>query len=477
MPDLIDPDLIEQWLQRRGDAEAALEFYFEHILPLVVALVRDAEAHEELRALGCSTLVSTMGFSPETTIIAAAVFRPRKIVLITTQNNDVSINLGMSFLIQTMGYAYADVRFVEVDPTDTEQIYEAILPQIQGDHSAGTPIVDVTGGKKIMSATAAVAAWEARAPMCYVDGRYDRVRRRPVPGSENVILLDNPTQVRARMLRDRALRWYERGNMVTAMDAFRESRDAQTMQPHFDELALQLARCEAAFMDLDFKALTSSTSHLAKMAARQNIQQLTLTHPITSHVEVLERVAAREPLALLATFRQLVRRYADLNRFDFACLMAYRTLEALVQFGLARASSSGDFDTSAPDLELLTDDPDDLRIRYAEAWQDSRAGNPQQIPRKITLLPGLALLGLTTDLVDRMSRKDLPRLLDRASELAAMRNQSVLAHGRRNLRDVDVKQLLRFEQDLARAILGDEADELDQLERDLVPIDLHRFAP
>ena len=42
---------------------------------------------------------------------------------------------------------------VVVFPTDTEQIYEAILPQIQGDHSAGTPIVDVTGGTAACGAT------------------------------------------------------------------------------------------------------------------------------------------------------------------------------------------------------------------------------------------------------------------------------------------------------------------------------------
>ena len=65
----------------------------------------------------------------------------------------------------------AEWRIEDVDPTDTSGIYEAIRRHADG-HAGDDRlrVMDVTGGKKIMSATAAVAAWELRMPLCYVEG-------------------------------------------------------------------------------------------------------------------------------------------------------------------------------------------------------------------------------------------------------------------------------------------------------------------
>ncbi|MGZ5440290.1 MAG: hypothetical protein ACXW4P_04090 [Thermoanaerobaculia bacterium] len=468
MTDVVEPKLVGEWLALLGDSDRALQFYFEHILPTVVHHLEHLPEHATLRARGCSILVSTMGFSPETTVIAASVFRPRRLIVIATEMNESVLDMAIHFLERHGIMKFAAVRVEDVDPTNTKQIYDSIRRHIPVGHD-GSPIMDVTGGKKIMSATAAVAAWELRIPLCYVEGPYSRTLRRPMPGTERIILLTNPSQEQARMLRDRALQWYERGSMPMAIDAFRESRDAQTEAPHLDELALQLARCESALMDLDFEALGEQVESLDKLLARPSMQPFTQDLPLVPHARALRRAAGGDHLALLATFRQLVTRYCAQGRFDFASLLAYRTLEELVEIGLSRVSRTGVFDMSDPDLALLTGDVSALRQRYADLAAEL-GHNHEEIPGKVTFLAGLMLLGLTTDLASRLrSVPDLAKTLRHASGLAAMRNHSVLAHGRRNLTERDVEKLCAFDRELARAVLGDDATAVEHFERDLVP--------
>jgi hypothetical protein len=474
MTDVVEPTLLDEWQTLLGDTDRALQFYFEHILPPVIRHLDHLPEHAALRARGCSILVSTMGFSPETTVIAASVLRPRRLIVIASETNGSFLDLAIHFLERHGIMTFSAVRVEDVDPTDPKQIYDSIRRHFHGGHD-GSPIMDVTGGKKIMSATAAVAAWELRIPLCYVEGAYDRKRRRPAPGTERIILLRNPSQEHARMLRDRALQWYERGSMPTAIEAFRESRDAQTEAPQLDELALQLARCESALMDLDLQELRREVVVLDEMLARPNIELLTQDLPLKPHAAALRRVAHGDRLALLATFRQLVSRYRAQGRYDFASLLAYRTFEDLVQIGLSHASKTGDFDMSEPDLALLTDDLAGIQQRYAALITKLGHSHPD-IPDKITFLAGLILLGLTTDVAARLrTPPDLLKTLRHASGLAAMRNHSVLAHGTRNLSERDVENLCTFERELTRAILADGAAAVEQLERDLAPPKLRQL--
>ena len=94
------PDaLIAPWLaltrSARDDAGRleAQRHYFRELLPKIVQLVETAQEHRHIQGLGTHTLVSLMGFSPETTVIAAAVVRPRKLIVIfgDTEDDDVSV--------------------------------------------------------------------------------------------------------------------------------------------------------------------------------------------------------------------------------------------------------------------------------------------------------------------------------------------------------------------------------------------------
>jgi hypothetical protein len=193
-PDVLKIDVAKhaEWEQlQRVNAEAASAFYFENILPSVV------EHHQrhvpELSP--CELLVSLMGFSPETTVIATAMIRPRRLVIIASRNAERYCKLSMKFLTKhhLLTDGNSSVQFV--DPTNHRALYAMLNMEITA--AGGRRIVDLTGGKKIMSAVAGFAAWSIGVPVCYLESRrYNEQTRRPEPGSEELVILESPVPPR-----------------------------------------------------------------------------------------------------------------------------------------------------------------------------------------------------------------------------------------------------------------------------------------
>ena len=58
-------------------------------------------------------------------------------------------------------------------------------------------LVDITGGKKIMSAIAGQVAWDLDLPLCYLESpAYNPALRRPDPGSEVLLVFPKPSEQR-----------------------------------------------------------------------------------------------------------------------------------------------------------------------------------------------------------------------------------------------------------------------------------------
>ncbi len=477
--DVVPEELLIEWrkLLAGGDSDAALLFYFDNVLPMVVANLEKCPQQIELRKLGCSILVSTMGFSPETTVLAASVLRPERLVIIVSQQSQSALDLAIAHLVKNEILPFSAIRVEDVDPTDTDGIYSAIRRHFVQTAHSGAPIMDVTGGKKVMSATAAIAAWELKIPLCYVEGVYDQALRRPQPGSEKIVLLRNPIQVHASILRKQALECYENGNMEMGVTAFQKSLSAQTSNQHFDQLGLDLCKVQSAMMNLDLAAMNEGIQRLERTIKQSNVQILTEDLPLDEHLRALKEVSRGEPVAMLATFRQLSNRYAAQGRHDFACLLAYRTLEDIVRLALASRSKDAAFDLGAPDITLLTKDPSELERSYTNIWRKLHPGSTITIPQKITFLAGLTLLFLVDDgiLVQVNESRGIVKTLRHANGLAAIRNHSVLAHGTRNVNEADVSRLIDFGRELGGAALGEDAIKIESFNQALNPPEIRHL--
>lgn len=470
-------DRLEPWRSLLAqDRERASELYFEEVLPGLLEYLTRLDVHRQIPDSRCETLISLMGLSPETTVIATAVLRPRRVLTIRSRGATSSFDRAAKFMIERGMVTYSGLVHDEVNGADPLDIYDTICRHIRG-HETDAAVVDVTGGKKVMSASAALAASELGIPLCYIDGHYDPQLQRPIPGTERLIFLPNPSTHKAELARQEALAVYENRDYVSALRAFENSRDLQPKTGQFEDFALAVCRTYIAWADLDLDALKT---HLDE--ARVVLQKPSVAHffggrfdPV-AHFSALDMVARGEDLALIATLLELSNLYRERGRHDFSCLLAYRALESFVQHGL-RALAGGQFDPSKPDYSRLGEE-NELEGRFASLAKQLHHEGVVELPRKLGLVDGFMLLCLIDALHERVDpRHEMSKVVQHLKGVAQLRNSSVLAHGHKNLSARDSTRLLVETDRLGRAVLREEFGRLEQLTGDLKPIALSALVP
>lgn len=184
----IAPEDAAEWGRlQRIDARAASAHYFARILPAVVAYHHDRDGARHPYQF----LLSLMGMSPETTVLAVNFLRPTNLVVAVSRNAEAYFEQCAVFLAGHDLLPRAAVRMVLIDPTDHIEMHRLLSAELGA--ARGGRIVDITGGKKIMSAVAGAAAWSLGLPICYIESRaYSEEMRRPAPGSEELLVLQPP---------------------------------------------------------------------------------------------------------------------------------------------------------------------------------------------------------------------------------------------------------------------------------------------
>jgi hypothetical protein len=173
---------------QRIDARAASGFYFQNILPQVVRYHREAAPTGSRYDL----LISLMGLSPETTVLVTAFLRPQRLVIISSRNTGQYCEQALAFLAEHELLPRSAVAVRLVDAANHNELCKVLRGELAAEK--GRRIVDLTGGKKIMSAVAGYTAWGLGLPVCYLESRaYNEQMRRPEPGSEEIIIYEPPS--------------------------------------------------------------------------------------------------------------------------------------------------------------------------------------------------------------------------------------------------------------------------------------------
>jgi len=441
----------QRWVEllQSGQSAAAQELYFEAILPGLLPGLRARPEHREIGARKVHTLVSLMGYSPETTVISTAIVQPERLVVITSENVPESYERMLMFLVQHRILPGWRAHFVPVDPVDYEGIYRAVKAELQ---TGRENLVDITGGKKVMSATAGAVGWRLDVPLCYVENeRWDTVLRRPIPGSETLIILRNPADFKLAELRNEALVAYHKGDYGDAERLFGLGRANRTNYV-LEELGIALCSCYRALLDLDAKRLSKAVVTLSDLLEnRPNIRDLMKGRlDLERHLRALSAVGTAEDVAFIGTCLFLSDLYAQKERHDFGSLLAYRAMEALVRYGLKRGGERA-FNPRRPDWSVLAGagGVDELELKYKRLTKESG------LPFQVGLVSGFALLCIA----DELHRKPpyemtAAKAVSRVVAVAERRNKSVLAHGTEVLSTRDHQATSEGARDLARAILA-----------------------
>ena len=179
---------IRRWLDlsKSGKAKEAKDFYYENLFETVIASFEKNNQHV-ISGSSVDVLISILGFSPEPIVLGAKLLKPKIHIII--HDAGVSLNEENNRIVSKYLENY---KFVELNDETFACLYDTLKEQLSitpAQHCA----INITGGKKSMSASAGIFARDFFCDLIYVDyNKYDPSTRRPEPGSEFLNLVYSP---------------------------------------------------------------------------------------------------------------------------------------------------------------------------------------------------------------------------------------------------------------------------------------------
>ena len=462
MKEKVSEELINEWKRLlKGDNKLEpTDYFFEHILPEVIKIV---ESKEEHRILGkqTDTLICLLGFSPETIAISASILKPKRVVIIYSNKVKKHYNRIAKYLITNNIIDFDGLQQEVIDPTSPTESYDAIKRHWTPNSEIK---VDVTGGKKVMSATAAQAAWDLDLQICYLEsGGYDEGLRRPIPGQETLIVLSNPSNQKAVNQRKRAKSLYQRGLYFESKEVFEQSKKLNA-DNSIDEIGFGLSSLYYYWTNLDLNSLKTELDRFKHELESPRLKALTKENSnILGSIEAIESVVNGKPTAITGTMLELSSHYQSLGRYDFATLFAYRSMENIVRQKLEKligpkfTMSNIDY-SLVENLETVTK----RFLKYENSFKSKKAATSTILPDHLSFLSGLNLILAIDPKISQkiQSTATVKNILGRYMDAAKKRNSSILAHGNQTLTKTDCEKLIEDVFALGNGLLEDDFSEI-----------------
>ncbi|MCS7159267.1 MAG: hypothetical protein RMJ19_02240 [Gemmatales bacterium] len=439
-----------------GDPNAqARRYYFDHMFWEVVHRARERSFGDKPRQ-SVYLLISLLGYSPETTLLTFELLQPCRLLVITSQETEHELDWIDRYLIRSGRIPLARFERRDYNPRAPFSIFRIIEERVEsddvkqeyiqarqqsGNNERRIPVVvDITGGKKVLGAVAALAAWEFNALPCYLDGDiYDQDLRRPLPGTESLLILDQALSQFGGQEMKTAIQLFRAGAFEPAYEQFRRLAE-RIAYPEQARLFRDVSELYSAWCNLDMDQLRQCAD---KLKAQVEQASLPIRHAVSrilrEQLDYLEKLIQRDRDSLVLNYYLLGLHHQESHRYDFAALLFYRTIEGCFTRRLEKRSA--EFNPRRPEYSLLGD-PENLFERYKEiALKLDPKFELKALPHRISMMDAAVLLCVLED--ELMKRAELcsEDALGHLRQLAELRNQSVLAHGYRSVSREDAQNL------------------------------------
>lgn len=379
-------------------------------------------------------LISVLGLSWQPVALMARWARPERLLVVGTEASFQTTVDGrdvLALLAEAAGLPVSSVATRVVEETAEADIYRTVRQFVQATGFAPREVfLDATGGKKSMSASAALAGFLLGTPLVYVDyGRYDAAGRHPVVGTEHPRLLTNPLDEFGDLEYRSIFDAFNRGDFREA-DHRATALATRLYEPRAAEALAQVA-CGYAHLDAFEWSQALSALREALGLVRRYGSRWGWVPPVEAalsaqlpRLEVAAAAGERPDLSTeavrLAAMIAGGRRAARVGRTANAVLHAYAAVERYCDACLWERFR---LDDEAPDYDAIRDHLDLKRYDDAGAqlfpnYQRRDPVGPLQFGNGLQLLHALA--------PELVPAEDLPRLRG----LASVRNRLPLQHGR-----------------------------------------------
>jgi CRISPR-associated protein (TIGR02710 family) len=397
---------------------------------------------------GIDLLISLSGFSPSTTIIAYEIIAPKKLLVLSSESTEDSINTIGDYLIGSGRLKLSDFMVLYCKPSDPLSIYELISEEItrirpmSGDEIEA--IIDITGGKKVMSATAAQAAWQLDLPLCYIDSRFNDEMRIPVPGTERLILISNPAELYGDVEMNAAKDMFNDGRFESAHNQYLKLSQ-RISKPASARFMASLSSLYKAWCDVDLKSLPGAIE-----TVENDLQDTRVTNlmgsknktTIAHQINFLKELLKENRRIIQLNFWVLGLHYQGLGRHDFAALFFYRTIEGCLAARLETEYNG--FVCKKPDYSVLPYSYSDLLNNFLTATRSMglKYDNTDLPHFSLGYMNSAFLLEAMEDsLLTRVKSHGNKNPLKLLYELSKIRNESILAHGLQSVSEKNCQKI------------------------------------
>ena len=469
----------EQWMQLERKTmeqrKLADQFYDTNMMKLIEEDFIERNSDRVYETV--DHLVVSVGTSYEPIVLNISLLLPEKILFIYTDKSEDTLNKVIEYC-ELKATDYDKQKVNEIDPID---IYRVIKQAYLKWNRPECMYIDFTGGTKAMSAAAALAGAMINVRMVYVASEDYLVDfRKPNPGSENLIYIENPLAIFGDLEIDKAIALFKKFNFSGAKERLETLQETipepdMRQQLHFVYL---LADAYDAWDALEFDKAGSGMAELYRQLKRD-----VRMHPDFLLADRIEQIRAQErmlqqlgsipklismkknedilktkeiivPLMFTMQMNALTREKQ--GKLDMATLLLYRLLEMIEQ----RRLSAYDLfvsemqyekmkinEKTLPELKEMSakDQVEWLRNEVNKIKdQVFRNNRAHYLPDPVSLMDGYIILAALRDPLFQLRKGDSMAILKRMRSVVFLRNNSIFAHGLGPVSEGDYRKFRDF---------------------------------
>lgn len=448
----------EEWMQLERKTlkqrQVAEEFYEQKLMSLIEKDYIRRNRDKLIEEVEC--LIMSVGTSYEPLVLNIMLLKPKKILFLYTEETEATIEKIVKHCDLTAS-RYSKEKVEETNPLS---IYREIKDSYMQWQRPDKIYIDFTGGTKAMSAAAALAGALIEVQLIYVGTtHYLPDMRKPEPGSEILVYIDNPLSVFGDLEIEKAMVLFDEFNYTGAREKLEYLMNT-VPEPNIRqqlEFAAHLASAYEAWDSLDFCAAEERMRTLVLRMKRDRPvhhsflmmdylehfdHQLTILQKLSQiegrmrEEDYKQMLSDKEVMAgLIFSLYQnaLVREKQE--KYDMAALLFYRQLEMMEQrrligYNLYASRMVYQEMKDAQGKPVIPEYVEALKVKLTEL---KRAVFGRQVncylPDQISLLEGYLLLLALGDDISKSSNGRHLDFIKKIRSMVYLRNNSIYAHG------------------------------------------------
>lgn len=431
----------------KKDRREADDFYIVELLPEIARKAADKRKESLPHATEYDLLISMQGFSIGPSVIASLCLKPKSICLLYSIETKSKVDEMHEILYKLLGMKPTDIYRTVCKPTSATDIYSKIkniLNEFKEDQGIDTKedirvAIDVTGGKKVMSASGALAAWRENIDICYVESEpSSEVIGRPEPGSEHLIMLGNPLNIFREPEMHDAIEIFNRGYYTNAIERFGRLEKA-LWKPAVARIMCKLAQLYRAWTVFDYtttrkliKWFDNNEANFLEYKPYLNLDEMNRINDRVKYLKLLTSDSDNHLYKLL-TCHCIGCFYMRINRYEFAATMFYRVIEGCLTQRLVSEYAVGS--QINPDYTSIKSLHADVNEKYKAIMKElsfrkkHKYIDYEQLPPWLGFVSSVALLLIMQD--DYLLGMGFSGIegLEGLEKISSIRNNSIIAHG------------------------------------------------